>query len=1289
MNIDLSFKSISELRFDRARASEEEVLVASRVQSLNAGNNRIERIIGLGALFNHLAHLDLAYNGLGGRAGPDACAWLDALPSSLRVLNLAHNELSSFAPDAPVEGGGKNRRGGNGGAALATAAGAATATSEKLERALGHLRRACPVTLALVFSQKRFPELHEVDLSYNALRLTLDESDRVEAMWQEAVEGPAATHAFNQEDNKAWLQRTKSAVAVLKLDGNTQISALNGVLCGMEALTHLRAANCGVSDLTAVSAAATFCPKLHSLDMRGCPVADAFISAPRTTIATFLELLLLPSTLSELGGRDAEGETEANEVEKRAVLQRIVREVAQQHIGQIEILLARQRPSGGNTLAQVLYAALLQQIIPQIAELDGDVDVNAAREGLMNAAREVLEQVIENTDRPVTQGGRNKALLPGVRSQNKPPKERPRGSDQAEQPRPVTSHGGTDGSRDSLDPQPRDASPAVRRGREAVPAAEGVNGGVPRPERARSAQSTMMMRAAAAAAQLRPTVVVTGSSSATTSSNAATVSSKATAPSGAFANIVADADNRVNTSFSREVEYATATTSSAEASNSSNNDGVSGVRGSVRRDNSNVAYGGRKEDTSLVCGSANTTNTTVSAAPGARTHSDSSSFCEESGGGSRFQRALAALTPMLMHRLRSEGLPDHQAVTTEPGRFSKDGFDTSTFSTATSNSNTLAAREMLLQQAHTLETALLASQDRQRGMQEVVSHLKEQLQQDRRLITDQRKEAARLREELDQLAESNRRIALRVKRRQKEIAYGAAALRRREAVYQRKAALEYIEREEQSLQQAERRLREKLSLSGAWSHTRLTDLTGLVRATTTNGMEAIPPRKTRADLLRETAVKERMTARRKQDTLAYNPRRFRPSEYGLNDGDEGSNLSMNDTSVNAQTERGQPPQETKRRGRGVDADRSRGQGSAGERTHERTPWRKCRSSSSSSQATTSTGKAAKPEVGPCSMYDKGFSPYGDVEKSDGVPDNGGKNYRPKSLEGLSLQQLFEEAAVIQHRQRILQQRMSGVANAAGDEAAPRETEERGASFHDDDAEATFGKRTPSTCMGVVQDAAGGGPTLHCAAEDPSWRGMYGKAQGNKPHMEASNDNDDEDSVDVVVSLEESHLKGDFVVAAVPPPAPTFCAPVRNGNFTAEPKRHTGQPQQQEYKGQDESLLPSLPAAEEHFSMDARRIYTEILRQSQEQRQQRIREVSHPEQQQQQQKTELDGAKMEGEEEVEGEEPSTVSTEPKGSSITEHDNMLNGEDATEEARRCNSQLNEGELHAHTTSRALFS
>ncbi|RNF11387.1 hypothetical protein TraAM80_01004 [Trypanosoma rangeli] len=1290
MNIDLSFKSISELRFDQARASEEEVLVASRVQSLNACNNRIKRIIGLGTLFNNLAHLDLAYNDLGSRAGPDLCSWLDAMPFSLRVLNLAHNALSVFMPTETMEGGVKNRGEGNGSAA-SVAATPAVAVSGRMEKALERLRRACPITLALFFSRKRFPYLRELDLSYNALSLTLDESDRVEAMWQEAVEGPAVAHAFNQEGNTAWLHQTTSAVAVLQLDGNTHLTALNGVLCGMEALTHLQAANCGVSDLTAVSAAATFCPRLERLDMHGSPVADAFINAPRTTISTFIELLLQPWILSDVGAVDLQDETKENELEKRATLQRIVREVAQQRVEQIETILLRQQRSRCSTLSQVLYAALLQQIIPQVVELDGDIDVNAAREGLMNAMREVLEQVVEDIDKSITPVGSTKASLSGVSSQNRASQERHRERSQVKQPKLVNSHGGTDRSRDLLETQLRSTSSVARKGRETIPASDGVTSTVSKSERSRSAKG-MMMRAAAAAAQLRPAVVVTGSSTPTTSNNTTTASSKIFAPSSAFDNIVADAENRINVSFSREFECTTATTNSIDASNSSNN-GVCGIQSPARKDKSKFSYDWRKEDISHVCDSADTTNTTVSAPAAARTHSDSSSFCEENGGKSRFQRAVAALTPMLLHRLRSEGLPDHRAVTTNLACSSKDERDTSALSTLTSNSSILTMRETLLQQARALETALLASQNRQRGMQEDVSRLKEQLQQDRRLIIDQRKEATCLRQELNLLVESNRRVARRVKKRQKEIAYGAAALRRREAVSQRKAALEYIEREEKSLQQAERQLREKLSLSGAWTHTHLTDSTGLVQVTPTNGMETIPPRKTRANLLRENAVKERMTAMREQDTLSYSPRRFRPSEYCLNGGDKSSNRSMTDTSVHAQTERHQSLRETRRYGRTMERDRSHSQGGAGERIHGKTPWRKYRSSSSSSHTTTSTGKTERKEAEQHSMYDKGFSPYSDVEKSEGVPDNRGNKCHSKSLEGLSLQQLFEEAAAIQHRQRMLHQCMSGVANAVRNEAVIRETGtgERDVTSHDDaphggdDVEVTFGRYTPSTCIGVVQETGNGGATSHVAVNDLSWRAAHGESQTNEPKMETSNCNDDDDSVDVVVSLAESQFNADLIVATVPPPLPSSDAPVKNENVTEEPRWHTGAPQQQ-YKGEDECLAPLLRTAEGHFSMDARRIYTEILRQSQEQYEQRIREAAHPEQQRKQ--TDVDGVKLGGKEEVEGEELSTVSTEPKGSSITENENTEHDGGATKEAYSCYAHLNEDDRHARTTRRALF-
>ncbi|EKF31348.1 hypothetical protein MOQ_004818 [Trypanosoma cruzi marinkellei] len=1278
MEVDLSFRSISELRFDRARASEEEVLVASHVRLLNACNNRIERVVGLGALFNRLAHLDLAHNSLGGRSGPDACAWLDALPSSLCVLNLAHNELCTFVTNEAVEGGSTNRSESCESVALAV-----ETASDGMKVSLGRLRRACPITVALFFNRRRFPHLRKLDLSYNALSLTLDESETVEEMWQEVVERPVALHAFNQEDKAVWLQCTTSAVTVLQLDGNTHLSALNGLLCGMESLTDLCAANCGVSDLTAVSAAATFCPKLHSLDMHGNPVVEAFMHAPQTTIATFLELLLLPLILSD-SGVDYQGcNDKEEEFKKRSALQCLVREVAQQHIEEIETLLLRQEHSGCSTLAEVLYAALLQQVIPQVAELDGSVDVNAAREGLMNAAREVFKDVIENIDRSITKRRGAKASR---RSMNSQINSSPIG-DQKEhrerQAKPIVSDGSINTSQNSLQAQMRGPGSVGWRGREAFSASEDSTDTVRRYERSRSAQS-MMKRAATVAAQLRPAVRVTGSAS----KNTPIISSRKIAPIGACKSAATDTENRTSAYFSKGYESATATIS-MNASNGSNS-GANGNHSSILQHSNPCLHGEGNGDTPNVFRSS-----TVKAVG---TQNDGGSFCEKSGGGgSRFQSAIAALTPMLMQRLRRESLPDLNAVASEPSRFSVDDRDTSTFSTETSNSNTLTAKEKLLQQARSLEEALLASQCRQRGMQEAVSLLKEQLKQDRRLIVDQRREAARLRTELDLLVESNKQTASRVKKRQKEIAYGAAALRRREEAAQRKAALEHIEREEKYLKQAERSLREKLSLSGVCSPAHLTDSSGVVQATAaTSGIGKRPPRKTHADLLRENAAKERMAAMRRADLLSYSPRKFRPSDYGLNGGDERSNPWTNSTSVNTQTERRQPLQETKRYSRSVDAGRE------GKSNYGNTPWRKGESNSSSSssssssslQSTKSTKRAAQQDEKELrSMYDKGFSPYSAVEKSDGKHDHKGNKYRHKSLQWLSLQQLFEEAAAIQHRQRILNQRMKGVVNDMGNGADTRngELEEDDMTFKEevhhggDDVKMTFEEHTLSTCMGAAQEESIAS-TPYATTNGPSWSGINSKTQSNGLKTNR-NDDDDDDSVDVVVSLAEGQLNGDFFVKTMLPPSPSSFSPVAKKKFTADTNWHTTEPQEN-YNGEDNSFLPFPGATGEQFSMDARRIYAEILRQRQEQEEQEKKQGSSR-YQQRKEEMKTGGVRLEEKEQMKGEESSSVSTGPKEPSSTKTGNVANDEEgAFEENGACGLHMEKEDNPGSATRRALF-
>ncbi|KEG14971.1 hypothetical protein DQ04_00241130 [Trypanosoma grayi] len=1252
MNIDLSCKSICELCFDRAQATAEEALVASRVQTLTARHNRIERIVGLGALFHSLTHLDLAHNNLS--AVSDGGAWLAALPPSLCALNISHNGLcgfsSSSSSDAVWKGG-------------SDVGGPHAVTVAAVEATLGRLRRTCPLTLALFFSRGRFPQLRELDISHNTLRLTLAESDAVEKKWLDAVERPSAACVLGADEHAVWRQRTTCAVEVLRLDGNVHLSALNGMLCGMEAVTHLHAMGTGVADLTALSAAATFCPKLRCLDMRKSPVVDAFVRAPRATIVTFVELLLLPALLEKAVNYEQwEGE------EGRVALQRTLREVTHRHMDDIEAAVLNQQGCGGDNLPRVLYAALLQQVIPQVVELDDGINVDAVRRGFMNAAQEVLQRFIDMNDRRDMRC--NKTLkqdrfivddvCPSVEEGNKEEQQLPNVTQQ----RQGTSHTDVDASTSLSSTSqvmngPRKSSPVVRKGRAFLSSSVVVGDtavGRSGRERSRSAHGISMAAAAAAAsAQLRPAVLVTKNPT---------------------SGVPATSENSQNDSNNVHREYEPVTTVSTINAHRSNNDGYGGVALDSRRGAT------RQERQKVAPHSPLSSSTSPTAVAIVDTQGDNSSGCEESGSSGRFQRALAALTPLLVQRLRGEGVPNKHAVMNGNNRSSRDDPNNSAASTTityTSTTNTSAAYEALVEKARALEETLLGSQERQRGMQESVLRLKEQLQQDRRLISDQRKEALRLRHELDALIAANKRTKQKLKKRQKEIAYGTAALQRQEVVAQRKAALEHIAQEEKSLQQAERRLREKMALSRVWSYSQMASPTGILEGDggeTTMGARSNGPhvlRKTRADLLRETAVRERMEIMKRDEPLAYNVRRFRPGEFPLNGVEEGGNYRRSSTTAVAALHR-QEPEEQQR----STCDRRQGE----ERIHGKTPWRsrKLRRSRSSSGDAASSARTTEAVEEQQSLYDKGYNPYYD-DKSEG---EGIHHHR--WIQELSLQQLFEEAAALQQRQHILQQRVRDVGLGGNTEGMHETNKESHMVVHHEPINGDFcvrsgetrvplATKTPQTCIAALQENKG--PASFVTADDSSWSGAHNPSSTpNKKDNDKNNDDeDDDDSVDIVVSVAENQTHNDFIVSVVSP------------SLVNEEGSVGPQPQQQEQQTKaNDPLVPSGPppsppaaprAAEEHFSVDARSIYAEIMRQRQQQQQQ---------QQQQQSKTketlEIPGTVID---EVGEPSPVAVAIEGEPSSLCKGAGSRGLADAEE---NCDESGADGGVET-TTRRALFS
>lgn len=178
--------------------------------------------------------------------------------------------------------------------------------------------------------------------------------------------------------------------------------------------------------------------------------------------------------------------------------------------------------------------------------------------------------------------------------------------------------------------------------------------------------------------------------------------------------------------------------------------------------------------------------------------------------------------------------------------------------------------EELCVEAGRLEAELLRAGGRTDALGVTNSELRKQLADDRRLIADQRKETSRLRTKRDTLQAQTLVQQTKLKRRQKEIAYGVDAMRSRLSTAREKDRLRELEAREQALESREkdwkRRMGQLEALSVSYHHN-LHQPSG-----------GPPPRQrpVRSVVLREAAARKKMEEMGCKDPLAYSPTRFSP-----------------------------------------------------------------------------------------------------------------------------------------------------------------------------------------------------------------------------------------------------------------------------------------------------------------------------------------------------------------------------------------------------------------------------
>nr|CCC94445.1 unnamed protein product [Trypanosoma congolense IL3000] len=1044
MSVDVSYKNITELRFDAVNSLPEEAEAAAEITKLSASHNSIHRIDGLGALFSRLTCLDLSHNRLGcggteNASGICTTPWLSALPRSLHVLNLSHNHLRGFSLGDDISHGG------------------GATNSPGCEAALGRMRLACPLAVSLFFNRRRFPHLRELDLSSNELHHNLEDGDFVEAAWREVLEVPAASACSMKEGQTRALEST-CAIAVFRVDDNEGLLCLNGMLCGMEYLVSLHATGCGIADLKGVSSAVISCPKLRVIDLRNTPIVATLLSAPQEVVAALAEVLLFPVLLASRVGIVGEKFLHGDKEGRHGALRRLMKKIAQHHLHEMEAFIEEQHSSmhgnhsavkGG--LRMLLYVSLMHQLLPQITVVDCGIEVAKSLRALGEAARHVVKNVIvgeygpshgtgdvlENCVSPpktsspvrVVDGGMLTSVTPTTR-------------ERFSTLSPITQSNG-----DFLRQRtgcPRQCSPLC-----SPKEVEGASDGVFSSKRSPlSPTNSPLVKERNSLAPLPRSSCAVGAKP--KNDSRPLLSTMGMAPSPFLSDAPSSSKPTLMAKYGTAVGYGRNGTegvmdkeeSSDMVGNKGTRDRLMSPTGADNKEQGRSmgvkdALHIKKRQSARCSGYSHVSHypnechlTCVVGPPAADSREvGNGRNCGLNTLDNRQRKGLAPSAPEVESTVHSTIVSEsHLTMSDRSGKsidlygghsggsgcYEYGNNDSTTSSTCDLTNESTSRIKELLQQARSLEQALVSSQSRQRSLKDTIEQLKSQLHQDRQLITDQRQEAVKLRMERDNLVNAMKNVRRRLKKRQKDVVYGATALKRREALEQQRAMLHEFEKERKKLQEQERVLRKTASLCGLFSHGKGVD--GLPREASQGPNGKSEPqqhlRKARADVLRENAVRQRMEATKKVEPLSYTPRRYRRSDYEVVN-------ECGDALVNRTVE-GDPPGEAEGKDEGLNSC---------------TNNLKCNVSSSGNvnsvnhrmHTAAAVGNDTSPEQWKgnetlVSLYEQGFDPYF-IEDNVDFEGEGGDvvEFSDEKVQEMSLHLLFDAAVDVQRRRLLMKQ----------------------------------------------------------------------------------------------------------------------------------------------------------------------------------------------------------------------------------------------------------------------------
>ncbi|KAG5470833.1 hypothetical protein CUR178_02137 [Leishmania enriettii] len=425
MDIDLRDRGIARLCFDAEETSEEEATVASAVAVLRADHNRIDCVSGIYAVFVNLVELRLSHNQLGrlstpysrvrptcrrDPAGASPCcdgvaSWIRCLPATVQVIDVAFNNLHSFLECSCECASSPERH------ATGEAVGVKPPVSDATASLIRVLRHRLPFALPLFFSAQQFPQLRELDLSHNALDVSLRESDEMQ-------EGHDALQAALAE--YSMIATAPASLSSVNLSYNPGLAALNCFFLSITPCSGLNAkgapsaapqspggppcwvsvAGTGIEDLQGISSINGFNAAVQwDLQLNPSPVSRIILRAAPAALVQLTHAIVttrvhdgqnaLAAALTEVtheGGTPTAAIARFQSVALLDDLELIVAAAVSREEPDMSTAL----PDGATWISTLAYACLLRQVVPSLRTLDEVLHVERCEQLLLSSLCQLL-----------------------------------------------------------------------------------------------------------------------------------------------------------------------------------------------------------------------------------------------------------------------------------------------------------------------------------------------------------------------------------------------------------------------------------------------------------------------------------------------------------------------------------------------------------------------------------------------------------------------------------------------------------------------------------------------------------------------------------------------------------------------------------------------------------------------------------------------------------------------------------------------------------------------------------